>query len=805
MRKAQKRQIDELVKQLEQAHDQIKEYVDENSNQSAMELLRDCQNAGISIGTLIESTEGEGHQTVSVLEEYCELAYQLHENLAEGKETNANKVHKILRQKLIKVSNSIKHDIPLRKEAVFLPYKASMWDSLESVWQAADADPNCDTYVIPIPYYDRNPDGSFGQMHCEADQYPDYVPVTKYDEFDFGIHHPDMIFIHNPYDNMNLVTSIHPFFYSDKMKKVTDCLVYIPYFVTSGGVSESKAMCPAYMNADYIVIQSEEYRKYFDTRIDDKKFLVFGSPKFDSVINKCKNLPEPSREWKESMAGKKIYFYNTSIAGMLANTDIFLKKMRYIFDVFKQRKDACLLWRPHPLLGATFDAMRKQYKPQFEALRKEFEEEQIGIFDNTVDIEHTIALSDAYIGDAGSSVIALFGITGKPLFILSNYILTPPEKDDWRGTWIYYAFDMWPSDKYLITQNNQLWISEGNEYHYRFYMNLECQYSGNYYYKKAVEIKSKIYVLPFIANDLLIIENKKIRKINLKPYITQWSFHDYFYNEKYIFLIPNQYPYLVRFDIDTEKISYVDGIRQFNTRNVRGEWLSGGVAVYKNDLIFASPVDNQFVFMDMNTLKTRIVSSNSKCNVGAMKIVPYGDELWMLPMNGTTVICWNIKTGKTEEYNDVPKGFKSFKLPYEFECDEKPFGNIAVSNDSGRENIILSPHLGNMYLTLDRKTGKMEEWKTPVTFKNYGKNGYFFTSSMGGFVTRQMPQDGAVHQIFDAAERKLYDVNIDTKEFREVEIAFDYSDVREHESGFAEQTVQMPYALYESAFNSLKD
>ena len=38
MRKAQKRQIDELVKQLEQAHDQIKEYVDENSNQSAMEL-----------------------------------------------------------------------------------------------------------------------------------------------------------------------------------------------------------------------------------------------------------------------------------------------------------------------------------------------------------------------------------------------------------------------------------------------------------------------------------------------------------------------------------------------------------------------------------------------------------------------------------------------------------------------------------------------------------------------------------------------------------------------------------------------
>ena len=27
---------------------------------------------------------------------------------------------------------------------------------LESVWQAADSDPYCDAYVIPIPYYDKN-------------------------------------------------------------------------------------------------------------------------------------------------------------------------------------------------------------------------------------------------------------------------------------------------------------------------------------------------------------------------------------------------------------------------------------------------------------------------------------------------------------------------------------------------------------------------------------------------------------------------------------------------------------------------
>ena len=66
----------------------------------------------------------------------------------------------------------------MRIEAVFLPYKASMWDSLESVWKAADEDPDCDAYVIPIPYFDRNPDGSFGPMHDERLDYPDNVPVT---------------------------------------------------------------------------------------------------------------------------------------------------------------------------------------------------------------------------------------------------------------------------------------------------------------------------------------------------------------------------------------------------------------------------------------------------------------------------------------------------------------------------------------------------------------------------------------------------------------------------------------------------
>ena len=51
--------------------------------------------------------------------------------------------------------------LPRKKVLVFLPYKASMWDCMESVWRAAVEDEeHCKVYVVPIPYADLNPDHS---------------------------------------------------------------------------------------------------------------------------------------------------------------------------------------------------------------------------------------------------------------------------------------------------------------------------------------------------------------------------------------------------------------------------------------------------------------------------------------------------------------------------------------------------------------------------------------------------------------------------------------------------------------------
>ncbi len=448
MRTVQKRNILEMIHTLHQAHDEIKRNMESKQYILAQDMLSQCQECAIRIGTEIEKSEGEGFITVSHIEEYCDVLYQVHEELNGRDSVNVNKIYKTLKKYMLKIENSVKHDISVRKEIVFLPYKASMWDSLESVWQAADADQTCDAYVIPIPYYDKNPDGSFRQMHYEGDQYPKKVPITNYKEFDFETHHPDIIYIHNPYDNINLVTSVHPFFYSDNLKKYTDKLIYIPYFVM-GEVSpdneatvESKkhyCMTPGVLNADKVIVESEDVRQIYIKALTkemgaasrskwEEKILGLGSPKFDKVINTKKEDLEIPEEWlkiiqKPDGSWKKIIFYNTSIGTLLNDNEKMLEKMKQVFGIFKENQDkVALLWRPHPLIQATVSSMRPQLWKAYEKIVEQYRSESWGIYDDSADMDRAVVLSDAYYGDR-SSVVYLYQKTGKPVMIQDSDIV----------------------------------------------------------------------------------------------------------------------------------------------------------------------------------------------------------------------------------------------------------------------------------------------------------------------------------------------------------------------------------------------
>ncbi len=452
MRNAQKQKVLDCIESLYQAHEEIKEAFRQNNYSLIQNMLSDCQEFAVSLGENIEKLEGEGHATAARLEEYCESLYHVYEKL-DSHGVCIGKIDKELKKALLQVESSAKNDIRARKEVVFLPYKASMWDSLESVWKAADKDPDCDAYVIPIPYYDKNPDGSFREMHYEAVLYPKNVPVVNYKKYDFEKRRPDVVFIHNPYDECNYVTSVEPFFYSKNLKKYTDKLVYIPYFILEEVDLRSReavegmahfVTVPGVMNADKVIVQSENMRKAYirvmtryagkqTRKIWEEKILGLGSPKFDKAVNtqvKDEDIPD---EWKQIIyrpdgSRKKIILYNTSVNALLQNNEKMLEKMQDVFETFQEnRNNVALLWRPHPLIQATISSMRPQLWGEYKDIVEKYRKAGWGIYDDTADLDRAIILSDGYFGDT-SSVVELCRKMKKPIMLQNVQIRSRREK-----------------------------------------------------------------------------------------------------------------------------------------------------------------------------------------------------------------------------------------------------------------------------------------------------------------------------------------------------------------------------------------
>lgn len=452
MRKYYKAQCLELISSIEEAHVQINEYIVNNQYENAAQLLEDCQQGAIQIGTTIDETEGEGTEVVHLLEDYCELIYKVHEELLSSTHVKSKQLEKKLRRTMSRIRGEIRDGLSTQYEVVFLPYKASMWDSLETVWKKADEDDNCDAYVIPIPYYDKNPDGSYKELHYEGTEFPEFVPITHYAKYDFENRHPDKIYIHNGYDALNLVTEVLPKFHSDKLKDYTDELVYIPYFVlgeppesTDQGYKdflkglEHFVTVPGVMNANRVIVQSEAMKKAYvkvltdfagkDTKqVWEKKIEGTGSPKFDRITSLKKEdftIPDPWRELITKPDGtyKKIIFYNTSVGALLDKREKMLEKMRNVFEVFyKNREDVVLLWRPHPLIESTIAAMLPALWNDYKVMVDKYISDGWGIYDDSPDIDRAIIISDAYYGD-WSSIVWLCQKVSMPIMIQNVEIL----------------------------------------------------------------------------------------------------------------------------------------------------------------------------------------------------------------------------------------------------------------------------------------------------------------------------------------------------------------------------------------------
>lgn len=426
-----------------EAHQSLKNLAERGDTNACAGLLADCQSAAIQIGTMIEEERGGDLQSVKILEEYCEFLFHMHECFMEEKSLDIESLYEDLLSFEKRFEGSIE-ELKDRKEIVFIPYKAAYWNAMDSVWQAAMESEDTDVYVIPAPYYYKDVFGEVkkGEPHYETEGYPENVVITSYENYNFQIHHPDIIVIQCPYDEYNYALTVHPFFYAKNLKQYTEQLVYIPAFVMDEiepGDGRAKEMLKAYcnmpgvVNADKVIVQSEQMKNVYvelltefageDTKeLWENKILGLGSPVYDfedSVRKEDGDVPE---EWLPVLQNsdgtwKKIILYSTSASALFCYGEGMIEKMRETFRIFRDcQEEIALIWRPD--LKAR-EILRKSCPGVWQKYRdfvQEYREDAWGIYDDTGEVERAVAVCDACYGDGGT-VLNACRVRKKPVML----------------------------------------------------------------------------------------------------------------------------------------------------------------------------------------------------------------------------------------------------------------------------------------------------------------------------------------------------------------------------------------------------
>ena len=457
MKKNEKKKLQELVELL---RDSCKELKRQEAG-AFLDLCAQIQEFTGSVYGYAEQIVGEGHELLKKLEELYKSIY-----LVSTGELDVKMLMDLVKE-LLKMAKTLQID---KIEVAFFCYKASMADCLESIYFAAKNDPSCEVHFIPIPYYDKKPDGSFDQMYFEgADCYPESYELTDWRKYDVEERRPDVIFIMNPYDDLNLVTSVHPNFYSSRLKHYTDCLIHMDYGMNLWAYTNPQEheaelnlkgrLMPAQCNSDYVIVfrqpMADILKMTFKQNADvvqqsgmslktiDTKVLALGSPKFDKILSDHEDKFVLPVEWKRKIDGKKVMLLNTSLAYLLRQSaqqaaeegnykiedDRYFVKLKKILEAYKDREDIMLWWRPHPLFESTLKSMRPRHYQYYRMIVKEFVESDQGIFDTTEDLHRAIFFSDGMLSDM-SSLIWLYMATGKPFTIIED-----AKKLGWKQEW----------------------------------------------------------------------------------------------------------------------------------------------------------------------------------------------------------------------------------------------------------------------------------------------------------------------------------------------------------------------------------
>ena len=410
------------------------------SYEDIITYLSELQNNIVSFGTLTESIKGEDCNTVKLLEQYLEVIYKVakyvqkfdegisYEESAENKYAECDEG---VKDTFASISEAIDSEIVNRRSVLFLPVKAKHFSSMRIAYEMEAATPDTDVYVMPLPYYYKEYDGSFkDEMHIDTEEFiKANIPVTDYSRFDLSLLCPEKIYINSAYDEYNMAVSVDTRFYARIVKKYTEKLIYIPYFKL---MEFDRANYPCWYNmqyyctvpgvvmADKVYVQSENTRKAYIDKLNewvgDEKYTEIWEQKIDVYEESCE---EHSEDELRDAGSKKTIVWFVSAGSLAEFGDRYIEKAYRNLDVFALSKDKLkVLLISEPFLDEMIKTYSDELYKKWTGFIDEFNRSGIGEVVSQVEEKSVEALlkANAYYGDP-SYICKDFILMKKPVML----------------------------------------------------------------------------------------------------------------------------------------------------------------------------------------------------------------------------------------------------------------------------------------------------------------------------------------------------------------------------------------------------
>ena len=295
----------------------------------------------------------------------------------------------------------------------FLPYKRSMWNSMQSVYEECKAS-GIDAHCMPIPYYRMGENKTIDRIDSDFELFGDIAERVE----DLGELHPDYIAIHYQYEDHNKVTNMLPEYFTHALKERYGAkIVFLPYGIGMG--SGHFALQPGCREIDIAFLEDQDNLERFIAGWKFKgvdftgRVFTFGSPKLDLINREAVPVPD---EWVDIISGRKVTLVSNSLGAFLMDP---LTRMNLYQNVITHEieEGRAVIFRPHPLLTQTIKSMLPNVQANYDGLMLWMRLQLYLIIDETEYLEYSFSIADKMISDP-SSLVPMWSGSGRAYEVL---------------------------------------------------------------------------------------------------------------------------------------------------------------------------------------------------------------------------------------------------------------------------------------------------------------------------------------------------------------------------------------------------